>query len=595
MVRFFLIFFLCLAAPVSAANGKKVALVIGNSDYADVPVLNNPRNDARDIAAALKRLDFDVSVGFDLNHQALRLALRDFSSTSVDAEIALIYFAGHGIEVNNVNYVIPTNARLRRGRDVEFEAVPLQSLVTAIEDQGGVRIVLVDACRNNPFAARMESGTRSIGRGLARVDPGGTLVGYSARGGTLALDGEGRNSPYAKALLEQLEVPGLEIGKMFRLIRDRVVELTDGAQEPFTYGSLPGRDIFLAAAPPPGPTGAPGTGGVTGSDDLDRAPLPPAEKDDLIGDFAVADKRDTVWNWEKFLEKHGERQFNQLVVVAQRRLDDLLKQTAARRLPDRPWIAPDLETSVSESDLTRDQRMLVQEALNMMGHDVGAIDGAFGPQTRRAISSARIQFGMTSGAGVDHTFLRNLVNVPAIKALQSDKARRYTNVALPPNMEPRLERVINGMRTRDIIFGYFGGHLYVVVKKYTSSSWRTNQTEAQSVGGHLVTITSAAENRFVYDLFRQDERLTRREGQYIYGPMIGLYQIPDSAEPSGGWAWVTGEPMTYNGWARGNPDNHKGRQHFGRFYTNTTHGVSAPIKWDDTSERWDIGFIMEVD
>ena len=235
-----------VAAHPAWASETRVALVIGNSDYDHVSALTNPVNDTADLGAALERIGFDVTVGHNLDYRGMRLALRDFAESAETADVVLIYFAGHGIEIDKVNYLIPTNAELQSDRDVEFEAVRLDAVIRSISNMQGLKIVLVDACRNNPFLSNMAqtSATRSLGRGLGRIDPGGVLVGYAARGGTLALDGDGRNSPYAQALLQHIEEPGLELGKLFRKVRDTVYSLTDGFQEPFTYGSLPGEDIF---------------------------------------------------------------------------------------------------------------------------------------------------------------------------------------------------------------------------------------------------------------------------------------------------------------------------------------------------------------
>lgn len=245
---FLIALFLALAPLGAKADTNRIALVIGNAAYEHVGSLPNPANDAADIGAALARLGFSVTTKRDLDDNGMRRALRDFGDLAEDADMAVIYFAGHGIEIDNTNYLIPTNAQLKSDRDVEFEAIPLDSVVRAMDSSRGVKIILVDACRNNPFLAEMERtvASRSIGRGLARIDPGGVLVGYSARSGTISLDGEGRNSPYAAALLEFLEEDGLEIGKLFRKVRDSVLSATGGVQEPFTYGSLPGEDIFLA-------------------------------------------------------------------------------------------------------------------------------------------------------------------------------------------------------------------------------------------------------------------------------------------------------------------------------------------------------------
>ena len=237
---------LILSAAATAAS--RVALVIGNSAYQSVGVLPNPANDARDMAAALQRLDFDVSLHTDLTYDGMRRALQDFGDKAQGADMAVVFYAGHGIEIERQNYLIPIDARLQTDRSVAFEAVPLDLMLTAVDGAKTLKVVLLDACRNNPFAARMQrSGTtRAIGRGLSRIEPAtGTLVGFAAKEGTIANDGSSRNSPYTSALLQHIETPGLEISLMFRQVRDAVLASTGNAQEPFTYGSLPGRNLYF--------------------------------------------------------------------------------------------------------------------------------------------------------------------------------------------------------------------------------------------------------------------------------------------------------------------------------------------------------------
>ena len=245
--------FLVLAATICLTTGTwalaaRVALVVGNSSYSRVPRLDNPRNDATDISEALGRIGFDVELVMDLDHTAMRQSLEAFQRRSVDAEIALIYYAGHGIEVGKQNYLIPVDAKLESDRAVRFEAISLDDMVFAAEGASQLSVVIVDACRDNPFRNRMvrRDPTRSLGRGLAEIEPSrNAIVAYAARGGSVALDGNGRNSPYAEALLEALAQPGLEVGLMFRMIRDRVLEKTDQRQEPWMYGSLSQDLVYL--------------------------------------------------------------------------------------------------------------------------------------------------------------------------------------------------------------------------------------------------------------------------------------------------------------------------------------------------------------
>ena len=243
---------LCAAVTSALAEGR-VALVIGNAHYLKVGMLTNTLNDAGDIAAKLERMDFSVTLYDDLGYDAMRRALREFGDKAAGADVALFYYAGHGMEVNRQNFLVPVDASLKTDRDVDFEAIPLDLVMTAVNQAKSLRLVLLDACRNNPFATtmKMTSTSRSIGRGLSRVEPTtGTLVSFAAREGTVASDGKGRNSPYATALLDNLDTPSLEINLLFRKVRDEVIANTNGEQVPFTYGSLPSTQFFLAGHAP---------------------------------------------------------------------------------------------------------------------------------------------------------------------------------------------------------------------------------------------------------------------------------------------------------------------------------------------------------
>lgn len=231
-----------------AAQEKRVALVIGNSAYENTTQLSNPKNDAEDMSIALKAIGFDVTKVDNADFSTMRKALRDFGRAAQGAEIAMVYFAGHGMEVDKNNYLIPVDAQLLSDQDVEYEAISIELLNRAVSGAKGLRMILLDACRNNPFVNKMSRSisTRAIGRGLAPVEPQhGTLVSYAAREGTTASDGDGRNSPYTKALISHLKEPGLDIRFMFAKVRDSVLAATSGEQEPFMYGSLPGKELYL--------------------------------------------------------------------------------------------------------------------------------------------------------------------------------------------------------------------------------------------------------------------------------------------------------------------------------------------------------------
>jgi tetratricopeptide (TPR) repeat protein len=229
--------------------GRRIALVIGNSTYQSASALQNPRRDADMVAGALRQVGFQtVTHEADLGKEKLIAALRAFSRQAENADWAVVYFAGHGIEMNGINYLIPVDARLESDRDVGFEAVPLDQVLSAVDGAKKLRLVLLDACRDNPFARAMRrtGAARSIGRGLASIEPeAGTLVVYAARHGEIAFDGDGNNSPFATAFVNNLTAPGIELRKFFDLVRDDVMSLTKRRQQPFTYGSLPGREDFF--------------------------------------------------------------------------------------------------------------------------------------------------------------------------------------------------------------------------------------------------------------------------------------------------------------------------------------------------------------
>jgi len=232
---------------------KRVALVLGNGAYQNVAPLPNPVNDGATVAATLKAAGFDVvDSRRDLPAAETRRALRDFADRSRDADIAVVYYAGHGIEVDGTNYLIPVDARLERDTDVYDEALSLDRVLVAIEPAKRLRLVILDACRDNPFSKSMKRtvATRAIGQGLAKIEPTSPnmLIAYSAKAGSTAADGDGKNSPFTTALAKHLTTPGLDVRRAFGFVRDDVLKITGNRQEPFVYGSLGGEDLPLVPA-----------------------------------------------------------------------------------------------------------------------------------------------------------------------------------------------------------------------------------------------------------------------------------------------------------------------------------------------------------
>ena len=241
-----------------SSNGKRVALVIGNSSYKSVVALENPARDAELFAKTLRNIGFDdVSIKLNLSRAEIMAALKSFEKIAVDAEWAAIYFAGHGIEVGGVNYMIPIDAQITEEKSISTQTVNMEYLINSVEVAKKLRLVILDACRNNPYAKAIqvasasrgvgELGSSSIGRGLSRVEPQpGTLVVYSAKAGNVALDGDGKNSPFAEALVKRIEQkPPIEVRRVFDFVREDVYSATKKEQQPFAYGSLKANEDFF--------------------------------------------------------------------------------------------------------------------------------------------------------------------------------------------------------------------------------------------------------------------------------------------------------------------------------------------------------------
>jgi uncharacterized caspase-like protein len=246
-----------LSAP--AHTQSRVALVIGNSAYRHTPRLINPINDARDTAAALAALGFAVSEAIDLDKHALDQALHAFAVRSAGAATALVFYAGHGLQVSGQNYLLPVDARLESERDLDFEAVRLDLILRQLETgrEDRTSLVFLDACRDNPLARNLARamGGRSIERGLAPVQSGaGLFIAYSTQPGNVARDGTGRNSPFAAALLRHIAAPGYNVSALMIAVRRDVMAATGGRQVPWDHSALTGEFYFN-----------PWTGIVTGS------------------------------------------------------------------------------------------------------------------------------------------------------------------------------------------------------------------------------------------------------------------------------------------------------------------------------------------
>ncbi|THD59372.1 MAG: caspase family protein [Bradyrhizobium sp.] len=269
---------------------KRVALIVGNSTYQTVPQLPNPSRDASSVAKMFKDAGFDtVDVQLNVGNLEFKRAIRKFETEADQADIAVVYYAGHGLEIGGTNYLIPVDARLASDRDADDEAIPLERLVSSADGAKRLRLIILDACRDNPFVGTMrrerKMANRAISAGLGKVEPTSTdtLIAYAAKAGSTADDGDGQHSPFTSAVLKNLPVPGLDVRLAFGRVRDEVLKTTNNRQEPFVYGSLGGGNIALVPAP--------------------AVPQETSESD-IKRDYELVEKLGTLKAWQVFVDNH---------------------------------------------------------------------------------------------------------------------------------------------------------------------------------------------------------------------------------------------------------------------------------------------------
>ena len=382
------------AAPAALAE-KRVALVLGNAAYQNTTPLTSPTHDAADLAAVLSRLGFDVVEGIDLDKRAMERTMRQFTQKLARADVALFYFAGHALQSGGQNYLMPIDARLRSEGDVDFEAVPLALVLRQMEREAKTSIVLLDACRENPLARGLARtlGTRAslMGQGLAEVKAGvGTLVGLSTQPGNIALEGEGRNSPYAKALLKHVEAPGKDVSGVLVAVRNDVLQATAGKQVPWEFAALTD-EVYLRAAPAAAaiPAGSP-------MPLPHPSALPPAATATELPPDYDKEMEIAFWNAIKgskspavlqtYLDRFPRGTFAGLARVM---LDQLKREESAATAPEAakvvglpapPAVAPSAATT-SPLGLAR----ALQTELKRVGCDPGSADGNWGTKSRQAL------------------------------------------------------------------------------------------------------------------------------------------------------------------------------------------------------------------
>ena len=408
-----------LALPVQAAPDRRVALVIGNSAYTAVPRLANPQRDATAISASLKRLGFEVVEGYDLKMDEMTGIVREFAQKLDGSKAGVVYYAGHGIAVGDENYLIPVDASLKTEADLDFRAVNVQLILRQMQRDERVNILILDACRDNPFATQLAAKSRSVSRGLTAIETqsaSGILIAFATDPRSTALDGEkDGNSPFTSALLKHIETPEVSITTVMDRVRADVWETTGKKQKPWTNSSIIGEfkmnpTLKLAAVDPsvtikaidnavPMPAVAAPMG-------LDRAQMD-------IRMWETAERGNTAGDYKAYLDAFPTGQFATFAKNRLARLEPVavaalpaaagaaalgagVASAAVSALPTSRETGQALsdeamkgETGSAETEaglkLTAKDRRELQRRLNLAGFKPGKASPTFGPSQRKAI------------------------------------------------------------------------------------------------------------------------------------------------------------------------------------------------------------------
>lgn len=326
----------------------RVALVIGNGDYEYAGFLPNPANDAQAMGDALRELGFEVYLGLDLNKDGFEALLRQYTRALDAADVGLFFYAGHGLQVDGVNYIIPTDAVLERATDLDFEAIDMDIILNQFNRQDFTGLVFLDACRDNPLARSMATGTRSVGRGLAEVTSAtGTLIAYATQPGNVAYDGEDDHSPFTTALLNHIATPGMEIRLMLDYVGEDVAEMTHGQQQPWVHFSRLRGGFYFKPEPEAGTITDPNGTTTVGTD------VALNENDPAVRFYeyasALESPQERLLMLEQFIRLYPT---HPLAVLAATDVQEL-RTRAANPDPDRTEIEPGQENAPPRTEAAR--------------------------------------------------------------------------------------------------------------------------------------------------------------------------------------------------------------------------------------------------
>ncbi|MEO9775096.1 caspase family protein [Roseibium sp.] len=412
-----------ILAGTAPALAKRVALVIGNGAYEHTVALPNPANDAQEMAAKLRGLGFDVVAGQDQTYADMRRSVMNFSKKAYGAEIAILFYAGHGLQVGEQNHLVPIDATIEDETSLDFETITVDFILRQMSKDVKVQMVFLDACRDNPLARTLArrmgpSRSGSVGSGLAEIkiqETGGegSVIAFATSPGDVALDGEGTNSPFTSALIRHIDTPNASIQTVMTRVTGDVFEETERRQRPWVNASLIG-EVFLnkqetAAAAPATQVAALGTAPTAAA----QQPAPAVaaspsatqstiawEREKLIWETAKASN--TAADYEAYLGAYPNGLFADFARNSIKRLSSQNQVAAINpgvvpgaapagaavaTLPDPQKAIPGTQITESTLGWNRTARREVQARLNLSGHDVGRPDGAFGPKTRAGVAS----------------------------------------------------------------------------------------------------------------------------------------------------------------------------------------------------------------
>ncbi|WP_292503595.1 caspase family protein [Mesorhizobium sp.] len=451
-----------------------MALVIGNSKYVHAVALPNPANDAHLIASTLRNAGFQVIEGVDQDNAGMHGLISRFTEQSYDADLAVIFYAGHGMQVDGRNFLIPVDAELTSPAYLKTRTIQIDDFMAALPPEPAIGVIILDACRDNPLARTLaasmpKSRSASFGSGLAPIDAksdgvgtGGILIAYATDPGAIAFDGNGVNSPYSTALARHLTEPGVEIQSALTRVRGQVTETTQGRQRPWHNASL-GREVFLGqsvveAAPATKPVAGASSSAATPAPAPVTSEPPSWEVEQRLWD--EASKRNTIPFYEAYLEQFPNGRF---ATVARLNIDQLNEPKAEDRrvaavdedeanansgsavrtsvgVSDEVKQAPGTELTESAIGLDRQGRIDLQLRIEALGNELGRIDGNIGPKTRQAIGIWQAKNGLPQTNFLTREQLAFLV-IQTDPMMESVRARYAADQARAAQPKKQVQQV----------------------------------------------------------------------------------------------------------------------------------------------------------